>query len=223
MDGYKFESQCATILKKKHFKKIEVTKSSCDQGIDIIAYKHGKKYGIQCKYYTYPVGNKAIQEAYAGANFYDCDKVIVMTNITFTKSAIELAEKLDVDLWSNCPTNRFYSIPFRLMEIFNLALLIYGILALFSAKYSSIHLPIPIDTITLIFLLSASIFGLLGWRFVLCNLVATISCLYLALHLIVLPTLTSAGYTYLSLLAFVPSGIYLVHAIWLYLSRKVFD
>ena len=43
MDGYKFESQCATILKKKHFKKIEVTKSSCDQGIDIIAYKHGKK------------------------------------------------------------------------------------------------------------------------------------------------------------------------------------
>ena len=209
MDGYKFESQCATILKKKHFKKIEVTKSSCDQGIDIIAYKHGKKYGIQCKYYTYPVGNKAIQEAYAGANFYDCDKAIVMTNITFTKSAIELAEKLDVDLWSNCPTN--------------LALLIYGILALFSAKYSSIHLPIPIDTITLIFLLSASIFGLLGWRFVLCNLVATISCLYLALHLIVLPTLTSAGYTYMFLLAFIPSGIYLLHAIWLYLSRKVFD
>ena len=157
MDGYKFESQCATILKKKHFKKIEVTKSSCDQGIDIIAYKHGKKYGIQCKYYTYPVGNKAIQEAYAGANFYDCDKVIVMTNITFTKSAIELAEKLDVDLWSNCPTNRFYSIPFRLMEIFNVALLVYGILALFSAKYSFIHLPISIDTITLI----------LGWRFVL--------------------------------------------------------
>ena len=47
MDGYKFESQCATILKKKHFKKIEVTKSSCDQGIDIIAYKHGKKI---CRY-----------------------------------------------------------------------------------------------------------------------------------------------------------------------------
>lgn len=222
MDGYKFESQCATILKKKHFKKIEVTKSSCDQGIDIIAYKHGKKYGIQCKYYTYPVGNKAIQEAYAGANFYDCDKVIVMTNITFTKSAIELAEKLDVDLWSNCPTNHFYSVPFRLMEIFNVALLFYGILALFSAKYSSIHLPISIDTSTLIFILSASIFGLLGWRFVLCNLVASISCLYLALHLIVLPTLTSAGYTYWFLLAFVPSGIYLVHAIWLFFRRNLF-
>ena len=83
------------LLKRKHFSKIEVTKSSGDQGVDIIAYKHRKKYGIQCKYYTYPVGNKAVQEAYAGANFYDCDKVIVMTNTTFTRSAIELAEKLD--------------------------------------------------------------------------------------------------------------------------------
>ena len=95
MDGYQFEEQCAIILKRKHFSKIEVTKSSGDQGVDIIAYKHRKKYGIQCKYYTYPVGNKAVQEAYAGANFYDCDKVIVMTNTTFTRSAIELAEKLD--------------------------------------------------------------------------------------------------------------------------------
>ena len=98
MDGYQFEEQCAIILKRKHFSKIEVTKSSGDQGVDIIAYKHRKKYGIQCKYYTYPVGNKAVQEAYAGANFYDCDKVIVMTNTTFTRSAIELAEKLDVEL-----------------------------------------------------------------------------------------------------------------------------
>ena len=83
------------LLKRKHFSKIEVTKSSGDQGVDIIACKHRKKYGIQCKYYTYPVGNKAVQEAYAGANFYDCDKVIVMTNTTFTRSAIELAEKLE--------------------------------------------------------------------------------------------------------------------------------
>ena len=87
MDGYEFEYQCAKILKRKHFSKIKVTQSSGDQGIDIIAFKHRKKYGIQCKYYTHPVGNKAVQEAYAGANFYDCDKAVVMTNITFTKSA----------------------------------------------------------------------------------------------------------------------------------------
>ena len=42
MDGYQFEEQCAIILKRKHFSKIEVTKSSGDQGVDIIAYKHRK-------------------------------------------------------------------------------------------------------------------------------------------------------------------------------------
>ena len=33
MDGYQFEEQCAIILKRKHFSKIEVTKSSGDQGV----------------------------------------------------------------------------------------------------------------------------------------------------------------------------------------------
>lgn len=220
MDGYQFEYQCATILKKKHFKKVEVTKSSGDQGVDIIAYKHRKKYGIQCKYYTHPVGNKAVQEAYAGANFYDCEKVIVMTNATFTKSAAELAEKLDVELWDNCPTNRFYSIPFRLMEVLNIVLLLYGILALFSSKYTVIHLPFTIDTVTLVFILSASVFGLLGWRFVLCNLVAAGAYLYLALHLVILPAVAVADCTSVLLLTFIPVGIYLIHAIWILQKNK---
>ena len=47
MDGYEFEYQCAKILKRKHFSKIKVTQSSGDQGIDIIAFKHRKKYGIK--------------------------------------------------------------------------------------------------------------------------------------------------------------------------------
>ena len=58
MDGYQFEEQCAIILKRKHFSKIEVTKSSGDQGVDIIAYKHRKKYGIQCKYTRIPLVTK---------------------------------------------------------------------------------------------------------------------------------------------------------------------
>ena len=86
MDGYQFEYQCAEILKRNGFSRVQVTQSSGDQGVDIIARKHRKKYGIQCKYYSYPVGNKAVQEAYAGANFYDCDKAMVMTNLTFTRA-----------------------------------------------------------------------------------------------------------------------------------------
>lgn len=117
MDGYQFEYQCAEILQRNGFSRVQVTQSSGDQGVDIIARKHRKKYGIQCKYYSYPVGNKAVQEAYAGANFYDCDKAMVMTNLTFTRAATELAEKLEVELWDHCPTTRYYSLLFKLMSL----------------------------------------------------------------------------------------------------------
>ena len=218
MDGYQFEYQCAAILKRKHFSKIEVTKSSGDQGVDIIAYKRRKKYGIQCKYYTYPVGNKAVQEAYAGANFYDCDKAMVMTNTTFTRSATELAEKLEVELWANCPTSRYYSVPFKLMGLINIVLFIYGILELLSLRYSFIQLPFTVDHVTLGIILAASVCGLIGWRLMLCNLVAAGAYLYLALHLILLPAINNSGYTDWQLLALIPAIAYLLHAC--YLIRK---
>ncbi len=101
MSGHEFEQACAKKLKKNGFSNISVTKGSGDQGIDVIAYKNGKKYGIQCKYYSSPVGNWAVQEAFAGAKFYDCDIAVVMTNTTFTKSAYELAQKTGVQLWEN--------------------------------------------------------------------------------------------------------------------------
>ena len=40
-----------------------------------------------------------MQEAFAGKQFYKCHVVIVLTNNTFTKSAIELADCLGVVLW----------------------------------------------------------------------------------------------------------------------------
>ena len=86
-EGHQYEYRCADRLKRKGFNKVTVTRGSGDQGIDILAYKDGKKYGIQCKYYTSPVSNKAVQEAFAGAKYYGCDVAAVMTNSTFTKSA----------------------------------------------------------------------------------------------------------------------------------------
>ena len=144
MDGYQFEYQCAEILKRNGFSRVQVTQSSGDQGVDIIARKHRKKYGIQCKYYSYPVGNKAVQEAYAGANFYDCDKAMVMTNLTFTRAATELAEKLEVELWDHCSTTRYYSLLFKLMSLMNIVFFLYGILLLFFIQNKdtfSFHLP----------------------------------------------------------------------------------
>lgn len=101
MDGYQYEQKCAELLKAKGFSKVQVTPGSGDQGVDVIAYRSRKKYGVQCKYYEGIVGNKAIQEVYAGAAYYNCDVALVISNSTFTKPAKELASKLKVELWEN--------------------------------------------------------------------------------------------------------------------------
>ena len=81
------------------YKMEEVTKGSGDYGIDILAQKDGVTYGIQCKCYATPVGVKAVQEAYAGRDYYDCMVGVVLTNQYFTTPAVEVAKKLKIMLW----------------------------------------------------------------------------------------------------------------------------
>jgi len=101
MNGYQYEKKCAELLKRKGFTDVRVTPGSGDQGIDVIAYLKKKKYGVQCKYYEGTVGNKAVQEVFAGAAYYNCDVALVITNSTLTKSAKALASKLKVEVWEN--------------------------------------------------------------------------------------------------------------------------
>lgn len=101
MTGVEYESFCVKYLKSELYNDIETTQISGDQGVDIIAYKDGEKTAFQCKYYDSPVGNKAIQEVFAGSKYYDCERAIVITNSTFTKSARDLANKLGVELWED--------------------------------------------------------------------------------------------------------------------------
>ena len=98
MDGVEFEKLIAKLFRKMGYD-AEVTKTSGDQGIDVLATKNGFKYGIQAKCYSSQVGNSAIQEAVAGKAYYSLNKVIVVTNNFFTKSAIKLAEANNVILW----------------------------------------------------------------------------------------------------------------------------
>lgn len=99
MDGYQFEEFCAQLLKNKGFDNVTLTQSSGDQGVDIIAYRDYVKYGFQCKCYSSTIGNKAVQEVFAGKSFYNCHVGVVITNNYFTKSAIELAQQNGIVLW----------------------------------------------------------------------------------------------------------------------------
>ena len=99
MDGHDFEHFCAKLLESNGFCNVRVTQESNDQGIDILAEKLNVKYAIQCKCYSSDVGNKAVQEVFAGKSYYDCHVGVVLTNRYFTPSAKELAQKTQVFLW----------------------------------------------------------------------------------------------------------------------------
>lgn len=99
MEGEAFEEYCAELLEKSGFKDVELTQKSHDMGVDIFADKDGVSYAIQCKCYSDPVGIKAIQEIYAGKDYYCCMVGVVMTNQYFTKPAIEFADRLNVLMW----------------------------------------------------------------------------------------------------------------------------
>lgn len=98
MTGIQFEEFVKDLLKKCGYKNVETTKASGDEGVDIIAYKSGKKIAIQCKRYTGKISNSAIQQVYSGKTFYDCQEAYVITNSQFTENAVTLAKKLKVKL-----------------------------------------------------------------------------------------------------------------------------
>ncbi len=100
LTGFEFEEYMAQVLKDNGFRHVEVTVECGDQGVDILAVRGGKTYAIQCKNYADLVGNKAVQEAYAGAEYYGCDTPVVVCPTDFTIPARELAESTGVELWN---------------------------------------------------------------------------------------------------------------------------
>jgi restriction system protein len=72
------------------------TARSGDQGADLVAEKPGVSVAVQCKLYTQPVGNKAVQEALAAQRYYATTHAAVISNAAFTKSAVQLARSADV-------------------------------------------------------------------------------------------------------------------------------
>ena len=112
-DGWAFERYCADLLLKNGFSKAEVTTGSGDYGVDILAEKDGISYAIQCKCYSNPVGNKAVQEAFSGKEYYKKMVAVVLTNSTFTQAANTTAEQTRVMLWDRTKLSEMISNTLR--------------------------------------------------------------------------------------------------------------
>lgn len=98
MDGKTFEKYLEALFKKLGYK-VERTRYVGDYGADLVVRKNGIKTVIQAKRYKKNVGVKAIQEAVAAKGYYSCEKAMVVTNSLYTKQAVELARRNDVQLW----------------------------------------------------------------------------------------------------------------------------
>lgn len=90
-----FEQHCVNILIGAGWI-ARTTVASGDQGVDITAEKAGRRVVLQCKLYSQPVGNKAVQEVIAGRMFAGADAAAVVTNATYTRSARDLARRTGV-------------------------------------------------------------------------------------------------------------------------------
>ncbi len=69
-----------------------------DQGGDLIATKNQERILIQAKCWINNVPNRAVQEAVAARNYYDCNRAAVVATNGFTKEATELAKANGVEL-----------------------------------------------------------------------------------------------------------------------------
>ena len=98
MTGEEFEVFVAGLFKQRGYE-ITLTQTSGDYGADLILERDFQKIVVQLKRLSSPVSLKAVQEVLGAKYYYNADSAWVITNSTFTKSAVELAEKSNVRLF----------------------------------------------------------------------------------------------------------------------------
>ncbi len=104
LDGSEFEFLVAKLLKKMGMKNVVNRRYSKDGGIDVEADEYGLlnvyKIGIQCKRYTPPnkIGVEIIQQLHSAIQSEGFDVGVVITSSTFTKDAINYANKFNIPI-----------------------------------------------------------------------------------------------------------------------------
>ena len=89
-DGVSFEYYVQQVFLSDGIQAL-TTPTTNDYGSDLIVKYNGFTFSIQCKYYTNPVGIKAVQEVMGSLKYYEADYGAVITNSIFTQQAKNLA------------------------------------------------------------------------------------------------------------------------------------
>lgn len=92
---YDYELHCATVLQANGWR-TEPTKQTRDSGADLIATMGNWRVAVECKRYSQPVGNKAVQQVYTAQTLYSANMACVVAPSGFTKQAEREAHGLGV-------------------------------------------------------------------------------------------------------------------------------
>jgi len=97
MSPLDYEKYCANAFSLAGWS-ASMTSKTGDQGADVVI-KHRDLTGVvQCKLYSQPVGNAAVQEVIAAREYYKASIAIVVSNAAYTTSARQLAAMANVVL-----------------------------------------------------------------------------------------------------------------------------
>lgn len=94
-----FEEVCVKYLEYKDFNNIIVLPKSEDERVTIVAEKEEVKYAIRCIKSDTKVKEDVVRGIESGRKHYRCHVGLVLTNSTFSKSAIDMAEEKLILLW----------------------------------------------------------------------------------------------------------------------------
>lgn len=98
MTGSQFEVFTADLFRAMGHQAV-VLGGAGDQGVDIIVNRCGERVAVQCKNHKKPVGNRPVQEVYAGARHHRCVEACVVAPAGYTRGAIALASSTGVSLY----------------------------------------------------------------------------------------------------------------------------
>jgi len=98
MDGARFEAFVADLFRAMGHR-VVLCGGAGDQGVDIIVYRRGERVAVQCKNHSRPVGNRPVQEVYAGARHHRCAEAWVVAPAGYTSGARDLARSTGVSLY----------------------------------------------------------------------------------------------------------------------------
>ena len=96
-----FEFFVGEYLRKQGYTDVDVTQGYGDWGVDAFCQKDGKKYVVQAKMYgdcKTKVTRRQMLELYGVMYYFDCQGAIVVYNGRIMPDAVEVANKLDIQL-----------------------------------------------------------------------------------------------------------------------------